>query len=95
MKVEITDTARKSFYQIINQYSESKSSEFSKKTISIIETILKNNYIGSRYKKTPFRKFLISNLVYLFYKVDKQTIYIILFWDNKRNPIDLEIILSS
>lgn len=95
MNVELTESAEKTFYQIISKYSESKASKFSSKTISIIEIISKNNHIGSRYKKTSYRKFLISNQVYLFYKIEKETLYIILFWDNKRNPLDLEIILSS
>lgn len=76
---------------IVNQ----KGLQFSKKTVSTIEVIAINNQIGSRHKKTFYRKFLISNQVYLFYKVEIQTLYIVLFWDNKRNPADLEIILSS
>lgn len=53
-----------------------------------------NNQIGSRYKKTSYRKFLISNQVYLFYKIELQVIYVVLFWDNKRNPTNLDIVLS-
>jgi len=95
MNIQITETAEKTYYQIISKYSETKAAAFSKKTISIIEIILKNNGIGSKYRQTSFRKFLISNQVYLFYKIEEQIIYIILFWDNNRNPADLEIILCS
>ncbi|MHC0445263.1 hypothetical protein ACWA1F_07620 [Flavobacterium sp. 3-218] len=95
MKIELTEIAKTTFSQIISHYTESKASEFSKKTVSIIEIISQNNHIGSRHKKTAFRKFLISHQVYLFYKIEKQILYIIIFWDNKRNPVDLEIILSS
>lgn len=95
MNIQITETAEKTYYQIISKYSEAKAAAFSKKTISIIEIIFKNNCIGSKYKETSFRKFLISNQVYIFYKIEKQTVYIIVFWDNKRNPLDLEVILSS
>ncbi|MCR4029430.1 MULTISPECIES: type II toxin-antitoxin system RelE/ParE family toxin [Flavobacterium] len=95
MDIKLTELAEKSYFDIVNKFSESKGTLFSNKTISIIEIIAKNNDIGSKYKNTSYRKFLISNQVYLFYKIEKQTLYIILFWDNKRNPVDLDIILSS
>jgi hypothetical protein len=95
MKIELTEIAEKTYYEIINKYSESKAASFSKSTISILHLIEQNNQIGSRYKKTSYRKFLISNQVYLFYKIELQIIYIVLFWDNKRNPNNLDVILSS
>ncbi len=95
MTVKLTENAEKTFSQIINKYSDLKASKFSNQTISTIEIIVQNNHIGTKYKKTSFRKFLISNQVYLFYTVEKQTIYIVLFWDNKRNPLELDVILSS
>lgn len=95
MNVKLTEHAEKTFSQIINKYSDSKAATFSDQTIGIIEIIVQNNYIGSKYKKTSYRKFLISNQVYLFYTIEKQTLYIVLFWDNKRNPLELDIILSS
>ncbi len=95
MNVKLTEYAEKTFSQIINKYSDSKAATFSDQTIGIIEIIVQNNYIGSKYKKTSYRKFLISNQVYLFYTIEKQTLYIVLFWDNKRNPLELDIILSS
>lgn len=95
MNVELTEIAEKTFFQIINSYNDSTSAKFSSQTISTIQMITQNRHIGSRYKKTCFRKFLISNKVYLFYTIEKQTIYIALFWDNKRNPAELDIILSS
>jgi len=95
MNVKLTDIAEKTYFQITNKFSDSKAKIFSDKTMSVIEMITLNNQIGSRYKKTPFRKFLISNHFYLFYKIEKGIIYIVLFWDNKRNPVDLDIILSS
>lgn len=95
MKIELTKIAEETYFEIINRYSEVKAASFSKNTISILHLIEKNNQIGSRHKKTSYRKFLISNQVYVFYKVEFQIIYIILFWDNKRNPANLDIILSS
>lgn len=94
MNVELTETAEKTFFQIISKYNDSKSAKFSNQTIATIQMIVQNNHIGSKYKKTCFRKFLIYNKVYLFYAIEKQTIYIALFWDNNRNPTELDIILS-
>lgn len=95
MNVKITELAEKTYFDIVNKFTDSRASIFSTKTISIIEIIVQNNEIGSKYKKTCYRKFLISHQVYLFYKIENQILYIILFWDNKRNPVDLDIILSS
>ncbi|PWB25443.1 hypothetical protein DCO46_08785 [Flavobacterium sp. HTF] len=95
MKVKLTEIAEKTYFQIISKYNDSKSAKFSKQTIETIEMIVQNNLIGSRYKKTSFRKFLISNQVYLFYIIEQEEIYIVLFWDNKRNPAELDVILSS
>lgn len=95
MKIVITENAEKSYNEIINKYSEIKASTFAAETILILNIIEKNNYIGSEHKKTPYRKFLVSEQVYLFYRIDTEIIYVVLFWDNKRNPLDLEIILCS
>lgn len=95
MNVKLTENAEKTFAHLINKYSDIKASKFSNQTIKTIEMIVQNNYIGTKYKKTSFRKFLVSNQVYLFYTIEKQTLYIVVFWDNKRNPLELDVILSS
>jgi hypothetical protein len=95
MKIVITENAEKTYFDIINKFSETKAALFSKNTISILDMIEQNNHIGSKHKTTSYRKFLISHQVYLFYKIEPQIIYIVLFWDNKRNPLSLDIILSS
>ena len=95
MVVKLTENAEKTFSQITSKYSDLRAAKFTNQTISTIEMILQNNKIGSKYKKTSFRKFLITNQVYLFYTIEKQIIYIVLFWDNKRNPLELDVILSS
>lgn len=95
MKIILTINAEKSYYDITNKYSETKAASFSNKTILIVDMIQQNNHIGSKYKKTFYRKFLVSNEVYLFYKIEQEIIYIVLFWDNKRNPFNLDVILSS
>lgn len=95
MKLLITQNAEKTYYEIISKYSEPKAKLFSNNTILILNIILENNYIGSKYKQTIYRKFLISHQIYLFYKIDGQIIYVVLFWDNKRNPLNLDIELSS
>lgn len=95
MKIKLTETAEKSYYEIVRKYTEKKAAEFSKTTFSVIRIISDNNKIGPRHQKTLYRKFLISNQVYLFYKIEIDIIYVVLFWDNKRNPLILDVILSS
>lgn len=95
MEIQITENAEKSYLEIISMYSESKASSFSKKTISVLDIIIQNNHIGHKYQNTRYRKFLLSDEVYIFYKIESDIIYIVLFWDNKRNPLNLDIILHS
>ncbi|OMQ08990.1 hypothetical protein BXU01_18750 [[Flexibacter] sp. ATCC 35103] len=94
MTIVLTENAEKTYFDILNKYSETKVVSFSRKSISVLEIIQQNNQVGSKYKKTAYRKFLVSNEVYLFYKIEQEIIYVVLFWDNKRNPINLDIILS-
>jgi plasmid stabilization system protein ParE len=99
MKVEITENASKNYEKIFEyitaKFSFKEATEFALKTIEIKEMISRNPKIGSQHKKTPYRKFLISKQTYLFYKIEKEVVYITLFWDTNRNPLDLEIILHS
>lgn len=95
MTIVLTENAEKTYFYIVNKYSETKAASFSRKSISVLEIIQQNNHVGSKYKKTSYRKFLVSNEVYVFYKIEQEIIYVVLFWDNKRNPINLDIILSS
>ena len=95
MKIVITENAEKAYFDIISKYSENKAASFSKQTISILEIIGQNSHIGSRYKKTSHRKFLLSNRIYVFYKIETGVIYVTMFWDNKRNPANLDSILGS
>lgn len=95
MTILLTENAEKTYFDIVNKYSETKVTSFSKKSISILDMIQQNNHIGSKYKNTTYKKFLVSNEVYLFYKIEQEIIYIVLFWDNKRNPLNLDLILSS
>ncbi|MFC6248048.1 hypothetical protein [Flavobacterium psychroterrae] len=78
MKILFTDNAEKTYFDITNKYSQTKADSFAKKTIIILNLIQENNHIGSRHEKTSYRKFLISNHVYLFYKIEIQVIYFIL-----------------
>ncbi|MFH6988139.1 type II toxin-antitoxin system RelE/ParE family toxin [Flavobacterium collinsii] len=95
MKVLLTENAENTYFEIINKYSETKAKLFSKNTISILNMIAQNNHIGVKYKKTEYRKFLLSRQIYLFYRIEEEVLYVVLFWDNKRNPLNLDIELSS
>lgn len=95
MRVLLTENAENTYFEIINKYSERKAKLFSENTISILNMIAKNNHIGTKYKKTEYRKFLLSRQIYLFYRIEQDVLYVVLFWDNKRNPLNLDIELSS
>ncbi len=95
MKILITENAEKSYFEIISKYSENKTASFSKNTILILDIIKENNHIGHKYKKTLYRKFLLTEQIYIFYKIESEIIYIVLFWDNKRNPLNLDVVLNS
>ncbi|WP_163398366.1 hypothetical protein [Flavobacterium fluviatile] len=95
MEIQITKNAEKSYFEIISRYSEIKASLFSRKTIFVLDIIKQNSHIGQIYLKTPYRKFLLTEEVYIFYKIESDIIYIVLFWDNKRSPLNLDVILHS
>ncbi|WP_343698084.1 hypothetical protein [Flavobacterium sp.] len=56
MKIVLTENAEKTYFEIVNKFSKTKAVLFSQKTISILDIIKDNNHIGSKYKKTSYRK---------------------------------------
>lgn len=99
MRVIWTDQAEETHQEIID-YIQSKFTtkeviDFIDLTDSVIENICNNIEIGLPYKKTIYRQFLVSKQTYLFYKIENETIYLSVFWNNVKNPIDLNNILRS
>lgn len=99
MKIIWTETALESYEEIIDyisyKFTMKEAVDFLDKTeVSLV--IISNNFeIGSQYKKTEYRKLLITKQTYLFYKIINQTIYLSVFWNNGKNPIGLNTILRT
>jgi len=99
MKIIWTETALES-YEEITEYINYKFSmkevvDFIDKTEAILLIISNNFEVGIQYKKTEYRKFLIAKQTYLFYKIENQTIYLAVFCNNAKNPLDLNTILRT
>ena len=58
------------------------------------ELILENNYIGKQIPKTNFRSILVYSFL-IIYEVTDQNIAVILFWNTRKNPKVLKILLSE
>jgi hypothetical protein len=67
--------------------------DFIDKTEAILLIISNNFEVGSQHKETRYRKFLIAKQTYLFYKIENETIYLSVFWNNVKNPLGLNMIL--
>lgn len=99
MKIIWTETALESYEEIVNyishKFTMKEAVDFLDKTEARLVNISNNFEIGSQYKKTEYRKFLISKQTYLFYKIENQTIYLSVFWNNAKNPLGLNTILRT
>lgn len=99
MKIIWTETALESYEEIIDyinyKFSMKEVVDFIDKTEAILSIISNNFEVGSQHKKTEYRKFLIAKQTYLFYKIGNQTIYLSVFWNNAKNPLDLNTILRT
>ena len=99
MKIIWTETALESFEEIVNyisyKFTMKEAVYFLDKTEASL-TIISNNFeVGRQFKKTKYRQFLIAKQTYLFYKLENQTIYLSVFWNNAKNPIGLNTILRT
>lgn len=99
MKIIWTETALESFEEIVdyinNKFTLKEANDFLDKTEASLIIISNNLEVGSQYKKTNYRQFLIAKQTYLFYKIENQTIYLSVFWNNAKNPIGLNTILRT
>lgn len=99
MKIIWTETALESYEEIVDyisfKFTSKEAVDFLDKTEASLLIISNNFEVGSQYKKTGYRKFLIAKQTYLFYKIENQTIYLSVFWNNAKNPISLNTILRT
>jgi plasmid stabilization system protein ParE len=99
MKIIWTETALESFEEIVdyisNKFTLKEANDFLDKTEASLIIISNNLEVGSQYKKTKYRQFLIAKQTYLFYKIENQTIYLSVFFFYVKNPIGLNTILRT
>ena len=99
MKIIWTETALESYEEIVNyikyKFTMKEAVDFLNKTEASLLIISNNIEVGSQYEKTEYRKFLVAKQTYLFYKVENQTIYLSVFWNNAKNPIGLNTVLRT
>lgn len=98
MKVIWALTALESFEEITDyifeRFTAKEVNDFIDKSEERIKLIVENNSIGLQYKKTAYRQFLIAEQTYLFYRVSSDIIYLSVFWNNAKNPLDLDAVLQ-
>jgi len=97
MKVLWTPTARTTFLEIIayleKNWSTREIFRFNEKVEKTIERIKKNPQMFSANRQdVNIRRGFIVKQVSLIYKIvaEKNEIHLITFWDNRRNPKNLE-----
>jgi len=75
-------------------WSQNEVVQFLDKVENAIQVIIENPNIGLVYEELPIlRKLLITKEIYLFYEVDNQKLYIVLFWNNYQDPESLQVLL--
>lgn len=99
MEIIWTNTALESYEEIVDyitaKFTLKETNDFINTTYTVINLIKQNNKIGGPYKKTIYRQLLISEQTYLFYKLEDNKIYLSIFWNNLKNPLELNTILRS
>lgn len=80
-------------YWVKRNGSEKYSEKINTETNKAIQSILQNPYIGTKVKDTKdVRRLIVMKDYSLFYRIKDRYVEIISFWDNRRNPDDINII---
>jgi len=74
---------------ILSLWNTTVSSQFLNEIDESISYIKKYPNIGKRIIRTDIRQLNINKQVNLFYKIEGDTLKILLIWNNKQNPKDL------
>ena len=95
LKIQWTKRAAESFDKIVNSieenWSENSAKTFVKKTDKLIEQIAENPDICPQIEGKNVKRGVITKQTSLFYRVMKDVIRLITFWDNRRNPKRLRL----
>lgn len=94
LAIKWSEEARTTFEQVIdwisNKWSEKEARNFISKTEYILQLIGIQPYIFSSSKHKSIRRAVITKQTSLIYIVLKSEIYLIAFWDNRKDPVKLK-----
>jgi len=92
-KIVWTENAEDSFDLIIEylqiKWSSKSAYKFIIKAFEIIELVQKNPLLFQKSELNEVRQILVTKQTYLFYELRDDIIYLLYFWDNRRNPSEL------
>lgn len=97
LSIKWTEHARREKAEILkfwikNNQSNSYSQKIKKETQRKLSLLKKNSFMGEELEDfDEVRRILILENFSLFYKIEINQIKILSFWDNRRNPENLEI----
>lgn len=94
LEIRWTKRAEKSFDKIVRNieenWSERSAKKFVRKTDKVLRLMSENPNLFPESQKKGIRKGLITKQTSVYYKVFKNIIRLITFWDNRQNPQNLD-----
>ena len=96
MKIRWIGLADKSFEDeidfIIRKWNTEQAVAFTSLVEDFLKLLKENPYLGKVSDYKEYRQFVLSTQTKIWYQVNekKKTIFIVFFWNNKRDPIDLK-----
>lgn len=86
------ESLEKNLAYLEDEWSVREINAFLDKIDEVIKLLKKNPFAGTIYEGVPlYRKILITEHVYMFYEPTKETLYIMLFWNNFQDPEKLKV----
>ena len=99
MKITWYELALESLEQVLDFIEDQWGSEITEEFIQLIDNrisqLINNPKIAPSIKNTKFRKLIIHKHITIFYEVIETELSIILVWDNRQNPNELEQMLAK
>jgi plasmid stabilization system protein ParE len=90
-KIILTPKAKDTFLSIISfissKWGDKSAEEFVERTYKTLDTIVQQPYIFKSYQETNVRKGLITKHTSIVYRVYKDRIEVLFFWDNRQEPV--------
>lgn len=94
MNIVWSDEAAEDYHQNIDyllaEWSEKSAAEFIEDVASILELLKTQPKLYPLTDSPSVRKAVIRKQITLFYKIEKQNIHLIRFWNNRQNPEKLK-----